>query len=66
MQEKIFNMDYRERFFISTGHRAVLGQYEFFTDQNTRDHIASTIGNGDSMYGLCVPKKIPRRWEQQE
>ena len=34
--------------------KAVLGQYELFTDQNTRDHLACSIGNGDPMYGVCT------------
>ena len=51
--------------FISTGLKAVLGQYDLFTDRNTRDHLAWTIGNGDSMHGMCIPHKIPRAWEQQ-
>ena len=29
-------------------------------DQNTRDHLAWTAGNG-----VCIPHRIPRAWEQQ-
>ena len=40
--------------------KAVLGQYELFTNRNIRDHLAWTIGNGDVMYGMCIPHRIPR------
>ena len=53
-------------FFISTGRKAVLGQYEMFTDRNTGDHLAWTIGNGDPMYEGFISPRIPRVWEQQE
>ena len=44
--------------------RAVLGQYELFTDRNTRDDLAWTIGNGDPMHGVCTPHSIPHAWKQ--
>ena len=49
----------------STGLEAALGQYELFTDQNARDHLAWTIGNGDPKHEVCIPSSIPRAWEQQ-
>ena len=42
---------------VSTGIKAVLHQYELFTDQNTR--------NRDLMNEVCIPHMIPRAWEQQ-
>ena len=47
-------------FFISTGLKAVLSQYELLTDRNTRDHLAGTAGNGDPMHGVRIPHRIPR------
>ena len=32
---------------LAWGLKSVVGQYELFTDQSTRDHLAWTIGNGD-------------------
>ena len=29
-------------------------------DENTRDHSAWTIMNGDPMHGMCIPHRIPR------
>ena len=52
-------------FFISTGLKAILGQYEFFTDRNTRDYLAWTTGNGDLMHEVCIPHNIPCAWTQQ-
>ena len=47
-------------FLISTGLKAVLGQYKLFTDRNTRDYLARTIGNGDHMHGVSIPHSMPR------
>ena len=44
-------------FIISTRLKAVLGQYELFTDRNIRNHLARTIGAGDPMHG-CVPHTV--------
>ena len=52
-------------FFISTVLKAVLSQYELFTDRKTRDDLALTIGNGDPMHGMCIRQTIPRAWEQK-
>ena len=49
---------------ISTGLKAVLSQYELFIDQNTRDHLARTTGNGDPIHEVCMPHRIPRAWQQ--
>ena len=32
---------------------SVLGQYELFTDKNTRDHLAWTAESEDPMHGVC-------------
>ena len=53
-------------FRISTGLKAVLNQYELFTDKNTWDHSAWTIGNGDPMWEVCIPLRIPSVLGQQE
>ena len=29
-------------------------------DQNTRDNLAWTTGNGDPMHEVCIPHRIPR------
>ena len=34
-------------------------------DQNTRDNLAWTAGNGDLVHEECIPHRIPRAWEQQ-
>ena len=34
-------------------------------DQNTTEHLAWPIGNGDPMHGVWFPHRIPRAWEQQ-
>ena len=57
---QIFNFS-----FISTGLKAVLGQYELLTDRNTRNHFAWTIWNGDPMYEVCILHSLPRAWQQQ-
>ena len=49
-------------YFISTEFKAVLGQYELLTDQNTRDHLAWTMRNGDPMHRVCIPYRIPRAY----
>ena len=36
-----------------------------FTDRNTRDHLAYTIGNEDPMQEVCIPNRISRTWIQQ-
>ena len=46
--------------FISTGLKAVLGQYELFTDQNARNHLAWTAGNRDPKDGMCISHSKPR------
>ena len=33
---------------------------KLLTDQNTRDHSAWTIGNGEPMHELCTPHRTPR------
>ena len=30
------------------------------------DHVVYTAGNGDPMHGVCIQRRIPRAWEQQE
>ena len=50
---------------ISRGLKAVLGQYELFTERNTRDHLVLTAGNGAPMHGVCMPHSISPAWEQQ-
>ena len=52
MQIKCLQFSYI--FFISTGLKAVLGQYELFTDRNTRDHLAWTAGNEARIYARGV------------
>ena len=47
------------------GLKAVLGQYELFSDRNSRDRLAWTIGTKDPMHGVCIPQRIPRAWEQR-
>ena len=37
------------------GLRGSWGQYELFTDRNTRDHLAFTIGDGYPMHEACIP-----------
>ena len=44
---------------INTRLDAVLGQYELFTDRNTSEHLAWTIGNGDPMHEVCISHSIP-------
>ena len=34
-------------------------------DLNTKHHLAKTAGNGDPMREVCIPRWIPRTWEQQ-
>ena len=41
-------------FYINIELIYVLGQYELFTDQYTKDHLAQTIGNGDPKHGVCI------------
>ena len=53
-------------FFISTGLKVVLGQYELFTDRNTADHLVYTIGNGDPMHGVCTLRMRAVRMKQEE
>ena len=51
---------------ISTRFKVVFSRCEdVIRDQITRDHLTWTIGNGDSMHGVCIPHRIPRAWEQQ-
>ena len=45
---------------ISTALNAVLGQYELFTDRNTRDYRERS-----PMHEVCIPHRIPCTWEQQ-
>ena len=45
------------------GFKAVLGQDELFTDRNTRDNLAWTIGNGADLRG--IPHRIPRAWDSK-
>ena len=47
----------------STRRMEVLGQFELFTDQNTRDYLAWTIGSEDPMYVVSIPHRIPRALE---
>ena len=49
---------------VPTGLKVVLGQYELFTDRNTKHYSAWTTRNGDPMHEVCVPHRIPRAWEQ--
>ena len=48
-------LDLLKLFSISTRLKAVLGQYELFTDRNTKDHLARIIGNGNHMHGGVYP-----------
>ena len=45
---------------FSTRHSMIL------KDQNTRDHSAWTIENGDPMHEVCIPLGIPRAWKRQK
>ena len=54
-------------FIILTKFNAVFVQYEVvIKDRNTLYHLAWTIGNRDPMHSVCIPRRIPRAWEQQE
>ena len=33
--------------------------------QNTRDHLAQTLGNGDPIYEVCVAHRTPRAWNSK-
>ena len=48
----------KSNFIISTELKAVLCQYELFTDRNTRDHLAWTIRNWDPMHGVCISSRM--------
>ena len=34
-------------------------------DQNTKDHLVWTAGNGGPMNEICIPHKVPRAWAHQ-
>ena len=51
--------------FISTGLKAVLGEYEVFTDRNTRDNLAQTIWDGDLMHEVGILRSTPRALQQK-
>ena len=34
-------------------------------DRNTRDNLALTAENGDTIHEVCMLRRIPRAWEQQ-
>ena len=45
---------------------AVFSQYRVVPkDRNTRDHLAWTARNGDSMQEVRILHRIPLAWEQQ-
>lgn len=59
-------MQHEVQFFISTGLKAILVQYEF-TDLNTRNNLSWTIiGNGDPMHGVYTSRIGTARVEQEE
>ena len=50
------------------GFKAVLGQYELFTDKNTRDYSAWSIyiEKRDLMHGVCISHRIPRAYRDSK
>ena len=54
LSAKINILYIKKKITISTGLKVVLGQYELFTDQSTRGHLAWTIGNGDPMHTVFL------------
>ena len=51
-------------FFIKTGLKVVLGQYELFTDRNIRYNLAWTIRKEDPLHEVCIRHRVRRLWEQ--